>query len=185
MGKLQIKGKSTDRIYIPVKYVSHYGKERKVDTIVDTGSNISYIGISHIKGLKYQVDLNKLTLNNLIGMYGITGAIPSPSGKQPKPKPDEKIYASWAVNLKSIILDDIIINCPQVYIPVSFCFSGKQELTNIQFEKSNLALLGTDILRNFNYGVNINSTPIFTITKPTRNIPPRCLKITHLDFENT
>ena len=185
MGQLEIRRKTADKVYISVEYVSHFREiSRITETLIDTGATISFVGINIISGLKYNIDLDKLTLENLVGMYGITGAEPSRTRKQPKPKPRERIYAAWAVNLKKIIVDDIVINSPQVFIPLSFNFSAERKIANVRFERVNMALIGTDILRNYNYGVNIDESPIFTITTPTREIPPRNTPIHHLDFED-
>jgi hypothetical protein len=94
------------------------------------------------------------------------------------------MHASWAVDLKRMEIDDIIINTPKVNIPLSFCLSTQGKIGDIIFEKKDYAILGTDILRNFNYGVNVNATPYFIINKPTRTVPPRKSKIPRFDFED-
>jgi len=187
MGALRIKEKGNPwgKIYIPVTYVGISKETKIIHTLIDTGATVSYMGINYIEGLGYKFNLNGLTLNHLVGMYGITDNEPSSTGKQPRPHPNKRIYASCALDIKNIILDDIVITTPRIRIPVSFTYSTDGTIINPQFERKNSAIIGTDILRKYNYGVNADhSPPLFTITIPTRDIPQRAIKLQTLKFED-
>ncbi|MCL2386925.1 MAG: hypothetical protein FWC89_05155 [Defluviitaleaceae bacterium] len=183
MGKLTITFNEFDRIRIPIHYCGQAGITKKFPTIVDTGSNANYLGLSHITALDYQVE--KIPqFESLVAMHGITGD----TSRFPRPWPNsnERIYAAYRIQLKALALDKhTIIPSPFVHVPVSFCVQNKQ-IRNLKFEHKNLALIGTDILRELNYGINIDDSakPLFTFSKPTRNIPKRTEEPDRVEFHD-
>jgi len=185
MGKLPIKGKTTDRLFVTIRYTGRNGIQRKAPALIDTGAYVTYMGIDYIKALGRTVDLSKIKLTQLRHMYSITDAPPTTKQKLPKPKPDEKIYAAVSFKLKNMIFDDIEIPSPIVRVPVSFCYdTNKKEIRKIKFEREDLFLIGTDILRNFNYSVNIDSILFFALSNTTATIPVRKnIDIPYWDFE--
>jgi len=189
MGQSPIRKHPWDKIKIPVEYISKDGKVREFDTIIDPGSNVSYMTISYIRELGFDVNLANLTrTTQLVGMYGITDTMYL--GKRPRPDPNKRIHASWAFQFRNIIIGGIIIPSPIIRIPLSFKFSSNRTMEDKQFEEregKSYILIGTDILRNYNYGVDEDKKlrPIFVLTKPKRVIQPRDKKaIRCLEFED-
>jgi len=181
MGKLRIEDKTTDRLIISVKYTGLNGRKRIASAIIDTGAYVTYIGIAYIRAFGSTVDLGNIKLGQLRPMYGITD-VPLKT----RYKSDEKICASFPIKLKNIIFDDIEVSSPTVRVPVSFCYdSRKKVIKNIKFEREDLFLIGTDILRNYNYAVNIDSIPFFMLSNSTASIPLReNINIPNWDFED-
>ena len=114
--------------------------------------------------------------DKLVPMYGITGInheYPRKWLEQP-----ERIYASLPISLKRMYLGkDTVIPSPVVHIPVSFDVSKSKGYCNVRFERRDLVLIGMDILREFNFGVDImdidGGTPFFKISRAKRVKPLR------------
>jgi|GEM_PF-3762677 len=188
MGKVRIKKNDFDKMLINATYIGALAKkELTVPTVIDSGATTSYMGIEIIRGLGVDFDLSKLTLGMMVAMYGIGGAKPSATGKHPRPASGARVYASFSPRnqvVSEMKLNDFVIPSPEIRIPVSFCVSATNTLTHIQFERQNDIIIGTNILRNYNYGVNTDETPVFIIETPSRIIPPRAKKLQCLEFED-
>jgi hypothetical protein len=187
MTNIRIIPNKDEKIRIPITHVSSGNTPpKKLDAIIDTGAYTSYVGVDSLYRLGYRVDASLIEKNKsqLISMTGITGDRHTYPRKLPKP--DDKIYAAFPLKLKSIRFSSaIIISSPIIYIPLSFCVVQKNKY-NISFERRNIVLIGMDILRCFNFGVDIEieDAPMFILSSPKRAVAKRNEKPTKIEFHD-
>ena len=187
---LKIIKNSTERILIPVEYNAGTKSPKKIEleTIVDTGSYASYLGYDMLSRLGIEVTnntiFNAIKYRKLFPFVGITDSETTYPKKWSEAS--EKIYASLSIRLNSIILGAVKIKSPSICIPLSFYIASKENYNNINFEQHNLVLIGMDILREFNIGVDIENenSHVFRFSQPLRTISSRVEKRTRISFKD-
>ena len=177
MAKLSVTLQNDEKIRIQIAQIaSRQSHQREVTAIVDTGAFVSYFGAEALKSMLGQsIELSHIEQekHRLVPMHGITGAQHTYPRKWPKP--EERIYASFPTELVTLQLgEDIQIRNPLIYIPVSFCVTEQREY-DIRFERKNDAIIGMDILRSFNFGLDFDEKeyPVFYLSPRSKRYRKR------------
>ena len=98
--------------------------------------------------------------------------------------PNEKVHAAVPIKIGSIVLGKSAkVNSPTIYVPISFFVRKKGEYS-MSFIQKNIAFIGMDILRNFNFGVNFDNVgnALFNLELPLCKISPRNKKAMKIKF---
>ncbi|MCL1863496.1 MAG: hypothetical protein FWF78_08015 [Defluviitaleaceae bacterium] len=183
MNKLKVvPNKLDDKIRVQIYHVKE-NKAKEMTAIIDTGAYNSYLGDNALKRIGYEINIDKVNKHKdrLIPMQGITGE----NHIYPRKCPDisEKIYASLPIKLSNLYFSTtIVVDSPTIHLPVSFHVQKNDVFVDISFEQRDIVLIGMDILRDFNFGVDIEQLPFFSISRPASLVTPRNKPIMQIKF---
>jgi len=169
MGRLLLLNGNIDRLCIDVDYIGK--RQRKIAAIIDTGSYHSFMGIKHVRRLGYEGNI--LNREKILPIYGITSEMKWKSNTIRLSEISENtvIHAACMIKIKHIKIGDIDFPSPAIWIPISITFDSKKNL-HVKYIKENILLIGTDLLRMMNYGVEVDDKPVFVFSKSKENYRP-------------
>jgi len=127
--------------------------------------------MKHVLRLGYEQSV--LNPKKILPIYGISSDLKQRNNPVRLSDVSEwtEIPAAYMLEIKNIKIGDIDFPSPTILVPIIITFNAIREI-RIKYIRENEMLIGTDLLRMLNYGIEVENKPVFVFSKSKNKYRP-------------